>query len=171
MRTSGWVLPSASRNLRRFRTVEDSFVRLQRGLAEVWPALTLRSRAPTPRTNVVVHSLSNNPPAHLAPVLPAYEECFLCLVLGLLRTPESRVVYVPSQPVLPRIVDYWLGLVPGLDSTDAQRRLSLVSLADGTMEPLSAKTPSTRSTSLGKHSNLAVGRHEKERWDGSPSTS
>jgi len=72
-------------------------------------------------------------------VLPAYEERFLCLVLGLLRTPESRVVYVTSQPVLPRIVDYWLGLVPGLDSTDARRRLSLVSLADGMMQPLSAK--------------------------------
>jgi len=36
-------------------------------------------------------------------------------------------------------VDYWLGLVPGLDSVDARRRLSLVSLGDGTIEPLSAK--------------------------------
>lgn len=87
----------------------------------------------------MVHSLSNDPPAHLAPVLPAYEERFLCLVLGLLRAPESRVVYVTSLPVLPRIVDYWLGLVPGLDAADARRRLSLVSLGDGTLEPLSAK--------------------------------
>src|SRR6266540_3991408 len=119
--------------------MDDEFARLQGGLADVWPALTLRSRAAMPRTNVVVHSLSNDPPAHLAPVLPAYEERFLCLVLGLLRTPESRVVYVTSLPVLPRIVDYWLGLVPGLDSVDARRRLSLVSLGDGTIEPLSAK--------------------------------
>src|SRR5262245_16517315 len=117
----------------------DEFARLQRGLAEVWPTLTLRSRAATPRTNVVVHSLSNDPPAHLAPVLPAYEERFLCLVLGLLRAPESRVVYATSLPVLPRIVDYWLKLVPGLDSAEASRRLSLVSLGDGTLEPLSAK--------------------------------
>src|SRR6266516_82563 len=82
----------------------DEFVRLQSGLAEVWPALTLRSREATARTNIVVHSLSKNPPAQLAPVLPAYEERFLCLVLGLLRTPGSRVVYVTSQPVLPRVV-------------------------------------------------------------------
>src|SRR5262252_7173141 len=61
----------------------DEFARLQAGLAEVWPVLTLRSREATARTNIVVHSLSNDPPAHLAPVLPAYEERFLCLLLGL----------------------------------------------------------------------------------------
>src|SRR5262245_38497541 len=117
----------------------DEFARLQSGLAEVWPALTLRSQEATARTNVVVHSLSNDPPAHLAPVLPAYEERFLALVLGLLRTPDSRVVYVTSQPVLPRIVDYWLGLMPDLDAADARQRLALVSPVDGTFQPLSAK--------------------------------
>ena len=74
----------------------DEFARLQGGLVDVWPALTLRSREATARTNVVVHSLSNDPSAHLGPVLPAYEERFLCLVLGLLRAPGSRVVYVTS---------------------------------------------------------------------------
>jgi hypothetical protein len=117
----------------------DEFVRLQRGLAEVWPALTLRSLEATARTNIVVHSLSNDPPAHLAPVLPAYEERFLCLVLGLLRTPGSRVVYVTSQPVLPRVVDYWFSLMPDLDAADARERLVLVSPVDGTFQPLSAK--------------------------------
>jgi hypothetical protein len=117
----------------------DEFVRLQRGLAEVWPALTLRSLEATARTNIVVHSLSNDPPAQLAPVLPAYEERFLCLVLGLLRTPGSRVVYVTSQPVLPRVVDYWFGLMPDLDAADARQRLVLVSPVDGTFQPLSAK--------------------------------
>ncbi len=48
--------------------MDDEFARLQSGLAEVWPALTLRSHAATPKTNVVVHSLSNDPPAHLAPI-------------------------------------------------------------------------------------------------------
>src|SRR5262249_45518869 len=117
----------------------DEFARLQSGLAEVWPALTLRSHEATARTNVVVHSLSNDPPAHLAPVLPAYEERFLCPVLGLLRAPGSRVVYVTSQPVLPRIVDYWLGLMPDLDAADARQRLVLLSPVDGTFQPLSAK--------------------------------
>jgi hypothetical protein len=117
----------------------DEFARLQGGLAEVWPALTLRSLEATARTNIVVHSLSNDPPAHLGPVLPAYEERFLCLVLGLLRTPGSRVVYVTSQPVLPRVVDYWFGLMPDLDAADARQRLVLVSPVDGTFQPLSAK--------------------------------
>lgn len=117
----------------------DEFARLQSGLAEVWPALTLRSSEASARTNIVVHSLSNDPPAHLAPVLPAYEERFFSLVLGLLRTPGSRVVYVTSQPVLPRIVDYWFGLMPDLDAAEARRRLVLVSPVDGTFEPLSAK--------------------------------
>jgi len=117
----------------------DEFARLQRGLAEVWPTLTLRSYEATARTNVVVHSLSNDPPAHLAPVLPAYEERFLCLVLGLLRTPGSRVVYVTSQPVLPRILDYWFSLMPDLNAADARQRLVLVSPVDGTFQPLSAK--------------------------------
>ena len=117
----------------------DEFARLQSRLAEVWPALTLRSHEATARTNVVVHSLSNDPPAHLAPVLPAYEERFLCLVLGLLRTPGSRVVYVTSQPVLPRVVEYWFGLMPDLDAADARQRLVLVSPVDGTFQPLSAK--------------------------------
>src|SRR6266540_3742000 len=117
----------------------DEFARLQTGLTEVWPALTLRSREATARTNIVVHSLSNDPPAHLAPVLPAYEERFLCLVLGLLRTPGSRVVYVTSQPVLPRVVDYWFGLMPDLDAAEARQRLILVSPVDGTFQPLSAK--------------------------------
>src|SRR5215468_3976093 len=117
----------------------DEFARLQAGLAEVWPALTLRSHEATARTNIVVHSLSNDPPAQLAPVLPAYEERFLCLVLGLLRTPGSRVVYVTSQPVLPRIVDYWFDLMPDLDAADARQRLVLVSPVDGTFRPLSAK--------------------------------
>jgi hypothetical protein len=117
----------------------DEFARLQTGLTEVWPALTLRSREATARTNIVVHSLSNNPPAQLAPVLPAYEERFLCLVLGLLRTPGSRVVYVTSQPVLPRVVDYWFGLMPDLDAAEARQRLILVSPVDGTFQPLSAK--------------------------------
>ena len=41
-------------------------------------------------------------PDHLIPVFPAYEERFLCLVLSLLRSRNSRVIYVTSQPILPR---------------------------------------------------------------------
>ena len=52
---------------------------------------------------VVVHSMSLDVPEQLYPVLPAYEERFLCLVLSLLRGPRSRVIYVTSQPIHPRV--------------------------------------------------------------------
>ena len=121
------------------RWVRREFDVLQREMGAVWPLLTLRSIGSAPKTVIVVHSLSNNPPAHLAPTFQAYEERFLCMALGLLRSPGSRVVYVTSQPVLGRLVDYWLGLIPGMDTTETRRRLFFVSPVDGTPRPLSAK--------------------------------
>ena len=47
--------------------------------------------------------------------MPAFEERFLCHLLGL-ASPGTRIVYVTSMPIHPRLVDYWLGLVPGLDT-------------------------------------------------------
>ena len=72
-------------------------------------------------------------------MFPAYEERFLCLVLSLLRAPRSRVVYVTSQPIHPRVLDYYFGLVPELDTPDARERFVTVSLVDGRNEPLSRK--------------------------------
>ncbi len=117
----------------------DRFDKLQRELRSVWPTLTMRTTAPHPRTVVVVHSLSLDAPPQLAPVFPAYEERFLCLVLSLLRTPGSRVVYVTSQPALQRVVDYWFHLTPSADTEEARARLFLVSPVDGTPRPLSEK--------------------------------
>ena len=77
--------------------------------------------------------------AHIAPVLPAYEERFLCLVLILLRQPRTHVVYVTSQPILPRLVDYWLRLVPRVEAEDLRRRLEVVSVGDPRPKPLTAK--------------------------------
>jgi hypothetical protein len=91
------------------------------------------------RTVVVVHSISMDVPDHLIPVFPAYEERFLCLVLSLLRSRNSRVIYVTSQPILPRLIDYYFGLVPELDTPEARRRFAVVSLVDGRNEPLTRK--------------------------------
>jgi hypothetical protein len=88
---------------------------------------------------VVVHSISFDVPDHLIPVFPAYEERFLALVLSLLRAPRSRVVYVTSQPIHPRVLDYYFGLVPELDTPEARSRFFAVSLVDGRNEPLSRK--------------------------------
>ena len=71
-------------------------------------------------------------------MLQAYEERFLFLLL-LLRQPRARLVYVTSQTVNPSIVDYYLGLLPGIIPSHARKRLHLVSPLDGSSRPLSAK--------------------------------
>ena len=115
------------------------FAEIQKRLRALWPSVSLRSIGDVERTVVVVHSISMDVPDHLIPVFPAYEERFLCLVLSLLRSPRSRVVYVTSQPILPRLVEYYFGLVPELDTPEARSRFSVVSLVDGRNLPLTRK--------------------------------
>ena len=115
------------------------FADLQARFRSLWPSVTLRALGDVERTVVVVHSLSFEVPDHLIPVFPAYEERFLCLVLSLLRAPRSRVVYVTSQPIHPRVLDYFFGLVPELDTPHARSRFVAVSLVDGRNEPLARK--------------------------------
>ena len=118
---------------------EQSFAELQAQFRSIWPAVTLRSIGDVERTIVVVHSISFDVPDQLIPVFPAYEERFLCLVLSLLRAPKSRVIYVTSQPIHPRVLDYYFSLVPELDTEEARSRFEAVSLVDGRNEPLSRK--------------------------------
>ena len=118
---------------------DGEFSELQKRLRALWPSVSLRSIGDVERTVVVVHSISMDVPDQLIPVFPAYEERFLCLVLSLLRSPRSRVVYVTSQPILPRLVDYYFGLVPELDTPEARSRFSVVSLVDGRNQPLTRK--------------------------------
>ena len=110
---------------------EPTFAELQAKLRNFWPSLTLRSVGDVERTVVVVHSISLEVPDHLIPVFPAYEERFLCLVLSPLRAPRSRVIYVTSQPIHPRLLDYYFGLVPELDTPEARLRSLTLSLVDG----------------------------------------
>ena len=118
---------------------DPRFAELQERLRALWPTITLRSIGDVERTVVVVHSVSLDVPDQLVPVFPAYEERFLCLVLSLLRAPRSRVVYVTSQPIHPRLLDYYFGLVPELDTPDARERFIPVTLVDGRNEPLTRK--------------------------------
>src|SRR6266540_5675921 len=116
-----------------------TFAELQAKLRATWPNVTFRSVGDIERTVVVVHSISFDVPDHLIPVFPAYEERFLCVVLTLLRAPRGRVVYVTSQPIHPRVVDYFFSLVPELDTPEARARFFPISLVDGRNEPLSRK--------------------------------
>lgn len=48
-------------------------------------------------------------------------------------------MYVTSEPIQPSVIDYYLGLLPGVVAAHARRRLHLVSPHDGGPAPLSAK--------------------------------
>lgn len=114
------------------------FSALQSQLAPMWPAMTLRRRDEQ-RTLLVLSSMSIEVPADIHPLLPAYEERYLIFVLGLVRQPNTRVIYVTSQPVLPRLLDYYLDLIPGLNRSELHSRLVAVSVGDWSPRPLTQK--------------------------------
>ena len=114
------------------------FENLQTQLVGMWPAMTLRRRD-AHRTIVVLSSVSMNLPVELHPLLPAYEERYLIYVLSLASSPNTRVVYVTSQPILPRLLDYYLGLIPGLDRAEMLARVATVSVGDWSARPLTEK--------------------------------
>ena len=55
-------------------------------------------------------------------MMQAMEERFLFLLL-LLRQPRLRMIYVTSMPIDPRIIEYYLALLPGVIPSHALARL------------------------------------------------
>lgn len=117
----------------------DAFEQLQKRLVDLWPTMSPRSMDAQDRTVVVLHSISFWVPEHVHPLFPAYEERFLFFVLSVLRQTSARIVYITSQPVHGRLIDYFLGMVPGIDINDVRDRLTFISISDGTPRPLSEK--------------------------------
>jgi hypothetical protein len=115
------------------------FRELQSALVEQWQYLTPRTVGDWERTLVVVNSVNVRLPPHIAPVIPAYEERFLFLMLTAVRNPRTRVIYVTSQPVLPRLIEYYMSLMPGRRPPGLSDRLLLVSVGDGSARPLVEK--------------------------------
>jgi len=88
---------------------------------------------------VVVPSVSlEHTTAGTGTLVQAMEERALFQVL-LLRQPRLRMVYVTSSPVSEEILEYYLGLLPGVIPSHARARLTMVSVGDATPGPLSAK--------------------------------
>jgi len=114
------------------------FRELQRKFSDLWPTLTMRAQ-PLPRTVVIVHSINIELPPHLLPVVSAYEERYLALVLLLLRQPTGRVIHVTSQPLLPQLAQYYFGLMPKLIRPSSWDRFVPVSVSDGGPGPLTRK--------------------------------
>jgi hypothetical protein len=115
------------------------FRELQSSLADEWQYLTPRSVGDRERTLLVINSVNVHLPAHMAPVIPAYEERFLFLMLTAVHNPRTRVIYVTSQPVLPRLIDYYMSLMPGSRPPGLSDRLLMVSVGDGSARPLVEK--------------------------------
>jgi PGM1 C-terminal domain len=68
----------------------------------------------------------------------AFEERLLFLLL-LLRQPRLRMIYVTSTPINPRIIEYYLALLPGVIPSHALARLTLIAADDSTDRALSEK--------------------------------
>lgn len=116
----------------RFRTFEQ----LQQLMPSVWESMR---RDFDDESVVVIPSISiQRTTAGSGTVMQAMEERALFLLL-LLRQPRLRMIYVTSQPVSESIVEYYLGLLPGVIPSHARARLSMVAVGDASLDPLSAK--------------------------------
>jgi len=114
----------------------SSFDDLQRAMPSTWESMRLGF---DDESVVVVPSISiEKPTAGSGTVMRAMEERALFLLL-LLRQPRLRMIYVTSQPVSETIVEYYLGLLPGVIPSHARARLTLVVLGDASPLTLSAK--------------------------------
>src|SRR6059058_6033896 len=114
---------------------EAEFDQLQKKLVPLWKSIERFNQ--DPQTIVVVPSMSVDMIGTGA-VMQAYEERYLFLLL-LLRQPRARLIYVTSQTILPSIIDYYLGLLPGVIPSHARQRLFLISPLDLSVRPLSDK--------------------------------
>src|SRR5438093_9475211 len=114
---------------------QAEFDQLQKKLVPLWTSIERLNQ--DPQTIVVVPSMSIDAISSGA-VMQAYEERFLFLLL-LLRQPRARLIYVTSQTILPSVIDYYLGLLPGVIPSHARQRLFLVSPLDLSVRALSDK--------------------------------
>ena len=92
-----------------------------------------------PRTIVVVPGLSMDADT-LAMIdgVRHYEERQLSILMWL-RLPNTRVVFVTSEPLDPIVIDYYLGLLQGVPGAHARRRLTLLSAYDASPVTLTRK--------------------------------
>ncbi|MEL6490387.1 MAG: peptide ligase PGM1-related protein [Cyanobacteria bacterium J06621_3] len=119
------------------RTTKEAFAHLQNQLAERWQPIDDFDRSP--RQIVVVPSLSlDQEELRKVQGVHYYEERLLFSLIRL-RNPETRLIYVTSQPLHPSIVDYYLELLPGIPSSHARDRLDLFATYDSSLRPLTEK--------------------------------
>ena len=109
-----------------------AYDQLQQRMPHVWDGMR---RDLGDESVVVVPSVTTGRSGTLT---QAMEERSLFLLL-LLRQPRLRMIYVTSNPVSEAVVEYYLGLLPGVIPHHARSRLTMVALNDATPGSLSAK--------------------------------
>ena len=112
------------------------YTALQDKLVPLWKSIASLNR--DPQTIVVVPSITLDALNMPSSVLQAMEERFL-FMLFLLRQPSARMIYVTSRTILPDVVDYYLGLLPGVIPAHARARFFNPVPHDSTLRPLSLK--------------------------------
>lgn len=122
--------PGSAEEIATFATLQQTFPAMYR---EVF------ADPKAPRTVVVVPSMSLDE-RELAkiPGVMHYEERMLCLLM-LLKLPRTQLIYVTSIALDAAVIDYYLHLLPGIPSRHARERLTLISMDDPSLTPLSAK--------------------------------
>lgn len=91
------------------------------------------------QTVVVVPSLSMDP-RELDKITGVYHyEERMLVNLMLLKQPRTKMIFVTSQRLDPIIVDYYLGLLPGVPAAHARRRLVMLDCNDASNVSLSQK--------------------------------
>jgi hypothetical protein len=109
---------------------------LQNRMRPVWKAMR---QDYGDETVVVIPSITlDRAVARSGSLTQAYEERLL-FMLVLLRQPRLRMIFVSSLPISEEIIDYYLGLLPGVIKSQARARLHLVAAQDGGPESLSEK--------------------------------
>ena len=113
------------------------FERLQMQLSPLFRHVFADPAAP--RCVVVVPGLSLDHEV-LAKVAGArfYEERMLSMLM-LLRFPNTKLVFVTSSPIDPAIIDYYLGLLPGVPGAHARKRLVMLNAHDASACSLTEK--------------------------------
>jgi len=117
---------------------QNRFAEIQQRLVGLWETIDELDEDADEHAVVVVPSLTVDFAALQGPMLQAYEERFLFLLL-LLRQPRTRLIYVTSQPIHDNILDYYLGMLPGVIMSHARQRLFTLAPHDGAAQPLSIK--------------------------------
>jgi len=115
----------------------SAFIALQKRLPSLFREV-FRDRS-APRTVVVSPGLSLDPEV-LGKVSGAryYEERMLSMLM-LLRLPNTRVVFLTSEPIAPVVIDYYLSLLSGVPAGHALSRLTLLSAYDASPVSLTRK--------------------------------